>query len=89
MIMTSYGTTYGRHTLPNESDKSLGLLNFAFHPHLDHEWFPENSLANLENLAATLPMPSYLIDDNTAIKVNNGNVEVISEGRWKLLSKDM
>jgi dipeptidase E len=89
MIMTSYGTTYGRHTLPNESDKSLGLLNFALHPHLDHEWFPENSLANLENLAATLPMPSYLIDDNTAIKVNNGNVEVISEGRWKLLSKDM
>jgi len=55
MIMTSFGTTYGNHTLPAESDKSLGLLDFAIHPHLDYELFPENSLANLEKLAATIP----------------------------------
>ncbi|MBS1659645.1 MAG: Type 1 glutamine amidotransferase-like domain-containing protein [Bacteroidetes bacterium] len=84
MIMTRYGTTYGNHTLPPESDKSLGLLDMAIHPHLDHEWFPKNSLANLEQLAATLPMPSYMIDDQTAIKVTDGNIEVISEGNWKL-----
>lgn len=86
MIMTSFGTTYGNHTLPAESDKSLGLFDFALHPHLDHEWFPENSLANLEKLSATLPMPSYAIDDQTAIKVTNGTVEVISEGHWKLFT---
>lgn len=84
MIMTSFGTTYGKHTLPIDSDKSLGILDFALHPHLDHEWFPENSLTNLEKLAATLPMPSYAIDDNTAIKVNNGTIEVVSEGHWQL-----
>jgi dipeptidase E len=54
------------------------------HPHLDHELFPENSLASLEKLAGTLPMPSYLIDDQTAIKVVDGAIEVISEGQWKL-----
>jgi dipeptidase E len=86
MIMTRYGTTYGNHTLPVESDKSLGLLDFALHPHLDHEWFPDNSLANLEKLAATIPMPSYAIDDQTAIKVTDGNIEVVSEGHWKLLN---
>jgi dipeptidase E len=84
MIMTRFGTTFGNHTLPAESDKSMGLLDFAIHPHLDYPSFPENSLANLEKLAATLPMPSYLIDDQTAIKVVDGNVEVISEGHWKL-----
>ena len=84
--MTRFGTTYGSHTLPTESDKSLGLFDFALHPHLDHEWFPENSLANLEKLAATIPMPSYAIDDQTAIKVTNGTVEVISEGCWKLFT---
>ena len=88
MIMTRFGTTYGNHTLPAESDKSLGLLDFALHPHLDHEWFPKNSLANLEKLAATLPMPSYAIDDQTAIKVTDGTVEVISEGTWKLFTPD-
>ena len=86
--MTSFGTTYGNHTLPTGSDKCLGILDFAVHPHLDHEWFPDNSLANLEKLAATLPMPSYAIDDNTAIKVNNGNVEVITEGNWQLFNNN-
>ncbi|MBO9205469.1 MULTISPECIES: Type 1 glutamine amidotransferase-like domain-containing protein [Niastella] len=86
MVMTRFGTTYGNHTLPPESDKCLGWFDFALHPHLDYESFPQNSLANLEKLATTLPMPSYLIDDQTAIKVTDGAVEVISEGNWKLVT---
>ena len=86
MIMTRFGTTYGNHTLPAESDKSLGLVDFALHPHLDHESFPRNSQANLEKLASTIPVPSYAIDDQTAIKVIDDTVEVVSEGRWKLFT---
>lgn len=86
MVMTRFGTTYNNHTLPAESNKCLGLVDFALHPHLDHEWFPENSLANIEKLAATIPIPSYAIDDQTAIKVTDGAIEVISEGHWKLLN---
>ncbi|HEY4325845.1 MAG TPA: Type 1 glutamine amidotransferase-like domain-containing protein [Mucilaginibacter sp.] len=86
MIMTRFGTTYGNHLLPPETDKCLGLLNFALHPHLDHEQFPKNSIDNIEKLAATLPMPSYAIDDHTAIKVTDGPIEVISEGHWKLFA---
>lgn len=85
MIMTSFGTTYGNHLLP-EGEKSLGMLPFAIHPHLDHPAFPANALENLEKLAATLPVPSYLIDDNTAIKVSDQQVEIISEGKWKLIT---
>ncbi len=84
MVMTRFGTTYGEHTLPADGDKSLGLVDFALHPHLDHEQFLANSLANLRKLAATIPVPSYAIDDQTAIKVVDGTVEVISEGRWEL-----
>ena len=84
MIMTRFGTTYGNHTLPAETDKSLGYVDFAIHPHLDYESFPENSSANLEKLAATIPMPSYAIDDQTAIKVTGDIIEVVSEGHWKL-----
>ena len=88
MIMTKYGTTFGNHTLPPQSPKSLGFFNFALHPHLDYPAFPENSLANLEILAATLPMPSYMVDDQTAIKIVDNTVEVISEGNWKLFTPD-
>ena len=88
MIMTRFGTTYGNHTLPTESDKSLGIVDFAIHPHFEHKSFPKNSFANIEKLASTIPVPSYAIDDNTAIKVINNNVEVISEGQWKLFTPD-
>jgi dipeptidase E len=32
-------------------------------------------------------VPAYVIDDQTAIKVVDGTVEVVSEGHWKLLSE--
>ena len=79
MVMTSFGTTYGNHTLPADSPKSLGLVDIALHPHLDYESFPQNSQANLEKLASTISVPSYLVDDQTAIKVTDGFIEVISE----------
>jgi dipeptidase E len=69
MVMTRFGTTYSNHTLPVETDKSLGFVDFAIHPHMDNEQFPKNSMANQEKLAATLPVPSYAIDDQTAIKL--------------------
>ena len=86
MVMTRFGTTYGGHTLPATSDKALGLIDIALHPHLDHARFPDNSQASLEKLAATLSVPSYAIDDQSALKVVDGNVEVISEGHWKLFN---
>ena len=86
MVTTSYGTTYGRHTLPLDGERALNLLNFAILPHLDNEMFPENSLANLEKKASTIPVPTYAIDDQTAMKVIDGKVEVVSEGGWKLFN---
>jgi dipeptidase E len=42
----------------------------------------------MEEWAADLPVPAYAIDDDTAIKVVDGGVEIISEGTWKLLNPD-
>jgi len=67
-----------------ESDAALGVVDFSIFPHVDHERFPENSMANAEEWAASMPVPSYAIDDQTAIKVTSGNVEVVSEGHWKM-----
>jgi dipeptidase E len=40
-------------------------------------------MADAERWAAGMPVPSYAIDDQTAIRVVDGVVEVISEGHWK------
>jgi dipeptidase E len=55
-------------------------------PHLDHEDHPESSTAKVERMAAEVPVPTYAIDDQTAIKVVDGAVEVVSEGHWKLFT---
>ena len=39
-----------------------------------------------ERWAWGMPGPAYAIDDETAIKVVDGMVEVVSEGHWKLFS---
>ena len=43
-------------------------------------------MADAEEWAAAIEGPAYAIDDQTAIKVVDGNVEVVSEGEWKLFT---
>jgi dipeptidase E len=81
-----FATPHGEIKRTFVTAQGTGLVDFALIPHLDHERFPENSLANAEKWAARLPVPTYAIDDQTAIKVTDGAVEVVSEGRWKLFT---
>jgi dipeptidase E len=62
-------------------DRTLGVVGFSIFPHLDA--FPANTLADAQRWAAEIGGPAYAIDDQTAIKVTDGTVEVVSEGRWK------
>jgi dipeptidase E len=70
---------------PTGSDSTLGFVGFSIFPHLDHPLMPENTMAEAERWAADLGCPAYAIDDETAISVSGGNVEVVSEGRWRHL----
>ena len=63
-----------------------GLVDFAVIPHLDHQDHPDASLVNAEQWAARVPAPTYAIDDETAIQVVDGAVEIITEGHWKLFT---
>lgn len=86
MIMTpNIGQFFVDWTPPTGGDETLGLVDFAIFPHLGHPALPYNTMANAEKWAATMTVPSYAIDDETAIKVVDGVVEVISEGNWKQL----
>ena len=72
---------------PPDNDRALGLVNFSLFPHVDHPaMLPDHSMANAEKWAAGLPVPGYAIDDQTAIRVVDGAIDVISEGHWKLFS---
>jgi dipeptidase E len=64
-------------------DRALGIVDFAIFPHLDV--LPTNTLEAAERWAAGIGVPAYAMDDQTAIRVVDGVIDVVSEGRWKRL----
>jgi len=87
MVMTPrIGDDFVAWTPPTGDDRTLGVVDFSIFPHLEHELMPDNAMANAERWAADIAGPAYAIDDQTAIKVVDGTVEVVSEGRWRSFS---
>ncbi|MCK6255436.1 Type 1 glutamine amidotransferase-like domain-containing protein [Fictibacillus sp. KIGAM418] len=87
MVMApNIGEFFVNWTPPSGGDETLNLVDFAMFPHLEHEMLPYNTMANAEKWAAGMQGPAYAMDDQTAIKVIDGEVEVVSEGQWKLFA---
>jgi dipeptidase E len=64
----------------------LGVVDFSIFPHLENPDLPWNTMIEAERWAVGLSQPAYAIDDETALKVVDGTVEVVSEGTWKLFN---
>jgi dipeptidase E len=87
MVMTPrIGEDFVTWRPPSGGDETLGVVDFSIFPHVDHPDLPENTMAAAEQWAAELGVPAYAIDDDTAIKVVDGTVEVVSEGHWRLFA---
>lgn len=83
---------FDREFVPDGSDmgenaeRALGLVEFTVYPHLNDPDMEDTTLANITTWASTIPVPTYAIDDETAIAVVNGEARVVSEGEWALLN---
>ena len=85
MVMTPrIGEEFVGWKPPRGGDRTLGLVDFSICPHLAEDGMPGNSMAEAEQWAAGISGPAYAIDDETAIKVIDGTVEIVSEGHWRL-----
>jgi dipeptidase E len=74
----------GTFTVTLVTAEGVGLVDFAVIPHVEFDDFQD--AANAEAWARRVPVPTYAIDDQTAIRVADGAVDVVSEGRWKLFT---
>jgi len=74
----------GEFTMTLVMAEGAGLVDFAIIPHVEYD--DHHDVANAEKWAGRLPVPTYAIDDETAVKVVDGTVEVVSEGHWKLFN---
>jgi dipeptidase E len=82
IFSSSEGQTHSTLVTAN----GIGLTNFALIPHFENKDHQDASSINAEKWASKLPVPVYAIDDETAIKIKDGSIEVISEGQWKLFT---
>jgi dipeptidase E len=83
MVMTPrIGADFQAWTPPGGGDATLGVVGFSIFPHVDHPELPDNSMAEAERWAAGMTGPAYAIDDATAIRVVDGEMDVVSEGVW-------
>lgn len=70
---------------PTGDETTLGVVDFSICPHLAGDGMPGNSMAEAEQWAAGIPNPAYAIDDQTAIRVVDDDVDFVSEGHWEQL----
>ena len=70
------------------SAKTLGLVDFVIRPHLNADVFPQATLENMAQWAAKAGRPLYALDDQSALKIVDDKVEVVSQGEWKFFDTD-
>lgn len=66
------------------SPDGLGLTNINIRPHYKSK--PYTSEENLAKVTKDSSHNLYALDDNSAIKIIDDAIEVISEGEWKIFS---
>ena len=64
-------------------ETALGYVDFFTRPHFNSPHFPHASEARIEEMAKETNIPVYALDDDSAVKVVDGDVQVVSEGAWK------
>lgn len=65
------------------NDETLGVVDFAIFPHLEYPGWSTNTMASAERWFESMAAPAYALDDDSAITVVDGKVEVVSEGLWR------
>lgn len=78
---------YDKDRLDTGQLKGLDYVDFYFLPHLNSEWFEKMTRENVEKAAQGINKPVYALDDDSAIKIVDGKLEVVSEGEWFVINE--
>lgn len=74
-------TIYGEEA-EKDSMAGLGLVDFYVLPHLNNPHFAARIEANLKDAMKKIMRKTYVLDDQSALQVVDGNVEVVGGGRY-------
>jgi dipeptidase E len=72
-----YGEEAEKETMPG-----LGLVDFYFLPHLNSPYFELRTGENLKKAMEGITRKTYIMDDQSALSVNEGKVKIIGGGKY-------
>jgi dipeptidase E len=78
---------YEEDMFETEELKGLNFIDFYFLPHLNSNWFKNVNRENIEKILPEINKPIYALDDNSALKIVDENIEIISEGEWFVINE--
>lgn len=78
---------YYEESFGTVTDNGLGFVNFYTRPHFNSPNFPKANQEYLENMAKDFVETLYALDDGSALKIIDGRVEVITEGKYLVLNE--
>lgn len=64
----------------------LGLVDFQLIPHLNSKFFKKINEPNLKVASKSIKEPVYAIDDNSAIQIIDGEIKIVSEGKYAIFN---
>ena len=81
LILRLSQVIYGED-MEEEPMEGLNLVDFYFLPHLNSPYFPARMEENLRKAMKDITKKTYMLDDQSALKIVDGKVEVIGGGKY-------
>lgn len=72
---------YPEDNFEGKLESALDFVNCNFIPHLNSPYFPQSRKEILQSLK-NLTSPLYALDDQSALKIVDGKIEIITEGEY-------
>ena len=77
---------YGENLDKKKELQGLNFVDFYFLPHLNSSSFPHVRANFIKNFAQKRVEIIYALDDNSALKIIDKKIDVISEGKWLIFN---
>lgn len=84
LVLSDLENLYGEEEVVEEKVRNgLGYIDFHFIPHFNASYFPKLTSENIKELAKNVKETIYALDDESAIKIVDGEISVVGEGKWE------
>ena len=81
-------TLYDEDLEKTENIAGLNLVDFYVLPHLNSNYFTKLREETIRQATSGMSETVYALDDQSAVKIDEGGIEIISEGKWFCINGD-